>query len=119
MRFICRNCGSTISEPVVVLEDERLLISSDEVDRLPSGYAYEETVFTDDNSRKWCINLADAMHMRHTDDHCRLNGCCGLDGLDGPNLVCETCSEAVATEKSDCWMPHFITFESDKTRIVE
>lgn len=119
MRFACRNCGAAISAPVIVLEDERLLFSSDQVDRIPSGYAHKETVFANDPAEKWCINLADARHLRHTDDSRRLNGCCGLDGLDGPNLVCETCGEAVATERSDCWMPHFIALESDKTSILE
>ncbi len=35
----------------------------------------------------------------------RRNGCCGLDGCDGPNLVCRGCSAEVATERSDCWTP--------------
>lgn len=33
----------------------------------------------------------------------RRNGCCGLDGCDGPNLVCRRCGAEVATERSDCW----------------
>ncbi|MFJ4091817.1 hypothetical protein ACIPYS_09560 [Kitasatospora sp. NPDC089913] len=32
----------------------------------------------------------------------RRNGCCGLDGRDGPNLVCAACGTEVATEQSDC-----------------
>ncbi|MEU8825204.1 hypothetical protein [Streptomyces sp. NPDC048636] len=35
----------------------------------------------------------------------RRNGCCGLDGCDGPNLVCRGCAAEVATEYSDCWTP--------------
>ncbi|WP_045864566.1 hypothetical protein [Streptomyces sp. WMMB 714] len=35
----------------------------------------------------------------------RRNGCCGLDGCDGPNLVCRRCGAEVATERSDCWTP--------------
>ncbi|MEV6319283.1 hypothetical protein [Streptomyces sp. NPDC051776] len=35
----------------------------------------------------------------------RKNGCCGLDGCDGPNLVCRCCMAEVATERSDCWTP--------------
>ncbi|MFE9428621.1 hypothetical protein ACFYNO_37400 [Kitasatospora sp. NPDC006697] len=33
----------------------------------------------------------------------RRNGCCGLDGMDGPNLVCGGCGAEVGTEQSDCW----------------
>ncbi|MFD7507654.1 hypothetical protein [Streptomyces sp. NPDC059850] len=36
----------------------------------------------------------------------RRNGCCGLDGCDGPNLVCLVCTAEVATERSDCWTPN-------------
>ncbi|MFG3256872.1 hypothetical protein [Streptomyces sp. NPDC048172] len=39
----------------------------------------------------------------------RRNGCCGLDGCDGPNLVCATCGTDLATEESDCWTPQQVT----------
>ncbi|MEU3345227.1 hypothetical protein ABZ723_09510 [Streptomyces sp. NPDC006700] len=42
-------------------------------------------------------------------DHRRHNGCCGLDGLDGPNLVCAACGSEVATKQSDCWTEHLVT----------
>lgn len=37
-------------------------------------------------------------------DRRRLNGCCRLDGCDGPNLVCAGCGAEIATEQSDCWV---------------
>jgi len=40
----------------------------------------------------------------NSDNPRRLNGCCGLDGCDGPNKIC-LCGEHVGTEKSDCWTP--------------
>ncbi|MFJ1704714.1 hypothetical protein [Kitasatospora sp. NPDC088346] len=43
----------------------------------------------------------------HPDDG-RRNGCCGLDGLDGPNLVCAGCGADIATEQSDCWTAHLV-----------
>jgi hypothetical protein len=30
------------------------------------------------------------------------NGCCGSDGMDGPNRAC-LCGQVVATQWSDCW----------------
>jgi len=51
------------------------------------------------------VNLADLVGTKHHPDYRRRAGCCGLDGLDGPNLVCSNGHE-VGTEKSDCWMPH-------------
>ncbi|WP_281157074.1 hypothetical protein [Streptomyces sp. HYC2] len=41
-------------------------------------------------------------------DRRRRNGCCGLDGQDGPNLVCATCGADVATKQSDCWTQNLV-----------
>ena len=49
------------------------------------------------------VNLRDLIGTKRHADSRRLNGCCGLDGLDGANLVCVNGHE-VGTEKSDCWM---------------
>jgi len=37
------------------------------------------------------------------------NGCCGSDGLDGPNRAC-VCGAVVATEWSDCWTQAEVRF---------
>ncbi|WP_433463533.1 hypothetical protein [Spirillospora sp. CA-128828] len=42
-------------------------------------------------------------------DSRRRNGCCGLDGLDGPNLICAGCGAEVATKQSDCWSQQQVT----------
>jgi hypothetical protein len=31
-------------------------------------------------------------------------GCCGLDGLDGPNQACSNCGRIIGTARTDCWM---------------
>jgi hypothetical protein len=38
----------------------------------------------------------------HPEPH-RGGGCCGLDGLNGPNLVCARCGAEIGTKESDCW----------------
>ncbi len=48
----------------------------------------------------------------------RLNGCCGLDGLDGPNLVCDACGAEVATQQSDCWSQQLIALIPDAVTIA-
>lgn len=37
-------------------------------------------------------------------DRGRSSGCCGHDGLDGPNRVCGGCGTEVATLRDDCWV---------------
>ncbi len=40
--------------------------------------------------------------------HGRLDGCCGLDGQDGPHLICAGCGADVATKESDCRTQHLV-----------
>lgn len=44
--------------------------------------------------------------------HGRDNGCCGSDGMDGPNRAC-VCGAVVATEWSDCWTQAEVRFLPD------
>jgi hypothetical protein len=37
-------------------------------------------------------------------------GCCGLDGLDGPNQVCVRCRAVLGTARTDCWTEDAIWF---------
>ncbi|MGD3109290.1 hypothetical protein [Streptomyces sp. YGL11-2] len=55
----------------------------------------------------------DVMRMTRYPDRGRLNGCCGLDGLDGPNLACGNCGAEVATQQSDCWSQQLIALIPD------
>ncbi|MCF2534070.1 hypothetical protein [Yinghuangia soli] len=41
-------------------------------------------------------------------DRRRRNGCCGLDGRGGPNLVCAACGVDIATKESDCWTDNLV-----------
>jgi len=50
------------------------------------------------------VHPDDVRSLRLHPDLTRLNGCCRLDGLDGPNLVCEGCGAEIATEQNDCWV---------------
>lgn len=50
------------------------------------------------------VHPDDVLDLRRHPDPRRLNGCCRLDGLDGPNLVCVSCGAEIATEQSDCWV---------------
>ncbi len=49
------------------------------------------------------------VHRLHPDPR-RRSGCCGLDGCDGPNLVCN-CGNEIATESSDCWTARVVRLE--------
>jgi hypothetical protein len=49
------------------------------------------------------LNADDLLELERHRDPRRSSGCCGRDGLDGPNLVCPRCLTEVATIRDDCW----------------
>ncbi|MFF9607408.1 hypothetical protein ACF1GY_34865 [Streptomyces sp. NPDC014684] len=59
------------------------------------------------------LNPDDISKVARHPDRGRLNGCCGLAGLDGPNLVCDACGTEVATQQSDCWSQQLIALVPD------
>ena len=46
------------------------------------------------------------------------NGCCGSDGIDGPNRAC-VCGSMVATQWSDCWTQAEVRFLPQAVRASE
>jgi DNA-directed RNA polymerase subunit RPC12/RpoP len=65
----------------------------------------------------YAINYNATLFILHPDDvpgtalhpdRRRRNGCCGLDGQHGPNLVCAGCGAEVATKESDCWTDNLV-----------
>lgn len=104
MKFKCRGCGATLtrelnSDPVEHCEE-------DGKDLIPEGFTFQDNEWS---NGQWVINSKDNLSMVIIDNPKRLNGCCDLDGCDGPNLVCASCKAEVATAKYDCWMPRHIT----------
>lgn len=66
------------------------------------------------------VHPADVRGLRRHPDLRRLNGCCRLDGLDGPNLVYGHCGNEVATEQSDCWVSwHDLRLQPDAVTAAE
>ena len=83
--FQCPFCKAVITRPLLPLRPDQPICFEDGTAAIPEGFFGVKT-------------------PEHPDSH-RLAGCCGLDGMDGPNLVCPNGHE-IGTEKSDCWMPH-------------
>lgn len=58
-----------------------------------------------DQPKIW-MNLADILHDKIWSEHPNLlAGCCGPDGMHGPNRLCR-CNAEIGTESSDCWTLH-------------
>jgi hypothetical protein len=102
--FQCPACQRAITLPLLPLDAHQSLCLEAGKPIVPRGFFW---VSDGEHFAKDCavVNLADLVSTKHHPDYRRLNGCCGLDGLDGPNLVCDNGHE-VGTESSDCWTAH-------------
>lgn len=56
--------------------------------------------------------------MKNHPETRRFQGCCGSSGAGGLNKVCANGHE-VATEFSDCYMPHYIVFDRESVVIKQ
>lgn len=113
----CRACGLPLSESLEADQDVSSTGYGEPYVRRGQLLISDGTEFNGTAGR-YVINLADARNLQLHPDRRRRNGGCGLDGLDGPNRTC-ACGAEVATEKSDCWMPHALIFETDAVRLAE
>tara|TARA_R110002072_G_scaffold299849_1_gene475950 strand:+ start:724 stop:1152 length:429 start_codon:yes stop_codon:yes gene_type:complete len=127
----CKACGTTLTRAVeIVLRADSESGTPDWTPKkpvTPPGQAFRMT-----QAYAWSTDPSTAVHLGHvpieflnvddigpsvklTRKSQYLNGCCGLDGCDGPNQICQ-CGNEIGTLKSDCWTPHtFIPFP-DGTR---
>ncbi|SFS12613.1 hypothetical protein SAMN05421771_2162 [Granulicella pectinivorans] len=119
MHLICRRCSTRLTgELKMVPFDTRNEAVEENFLDCGTSMLAEKVFDHDDRAGNYIANIADGQHMKLTDDSRRLNGCCGLDGCDGPNLQCELCGTYVATKRTDCWTPHYIVFDQSTTQAM-
>lgn len=118
MKLICKACNLEISEPLSELKDLNLINKNDGQDYIPRGfYLIQEETAYEIIKGSIIINIKDIINSNHHSDRSRLNGCCGLDGLDGMNGVCLNNHE-IGTEFSDCWTFHYVILNPYFVRLI-
>ena len=118
MKLICQNCKIEISKQVTELKDINFLNENNGEDYIPEGFFMVDSGLEDIKTKGYIIiNIKDLLNSNYHPDGSRLNGCCGYDGLDGVNRVCNNNHE-IGTENSDCWMPHFIALNPDLVTVI-
>lgn len=112
MRLTCRTCGAVLTTELARLDDVSLLSAIDGEPRISGGFFHvaPDSDFAAERDGGIIVNLEDLTGAQHAKDGRPYNGCCGVDGCDGLNLVCPS-GHDVATEMSDCWMPHCAVFQ--------
>lgn len=112
MKFFCNECGLMLTHELFKYEGSSFG-EADRQDFIQKGfYTLSDGGFFTGTEGCFIINVADLLNVTDHFDQSRLNGCCGLDGCDGPNKLCFNGHE-IATEMSDCWMPWAVIFKKD------
>ncbi len=111
MQLFCRKCDIPVTVLIKELLDITALNEADGKDLIPKGYYILSNGDYTNTAGKLIINSFDLINCKDHPNGGRLNGCCGLDGQDGPNKVCFNGHE-IGTEFSDCWLAHAFVFET-------
>ncbi|MDJ1506354.1 hypothetical protein [Xanthocytophaga agilis] len=119
MKVYCKACHTALTPDLRYLPYASLTNEEDDRPFLPQGYYWisDGKCFANTGGRV-VIHIDDLINtMRHSDPE-RLQGCCGVSGCYGPNRICMQKHE-VASEYSDCWMPHAIIFEKNAVYTID
>jgi hypothetical protein len=117
--LFCKACGSPLTPALTVVSEKTPGIAPPKLfdgrSPTPRGTVFESyrPWHTSPRGKAGHLHILPQMWMglddllgepRYTPLVKRLNGCCGLDGCDGPNRLCQ-CGAHIGTELSDCWTP--------------
>lgn len=113
MKVRCKICDIELTHDLKEVSSIKYLNEADGEDFIKRGQFFiSDGNYYSGTESQIIINRQDLKNSSNHFETSRLNGCCGLDGLDGLNKVCINGHE-IATEKSDCWMAHSIIFHTE------
>lgn len=131
MTIRCRDCGTRLTPALTQLDAMPSPVQLDDgvgyrptvpvgfvaVDPDPVSSYQDGGAATPGTVGCYVVNPDDArLLVRHPDPR-RSSGCCGHDGLDGPNRVCPSCGAEVATLRDDCWSRVETRFEPQRISV--
>lgn len=127
----CRACGAVLTLPARQLNalPEPQYADADQVSMRPTlepaTWAVDPVprlVASDGTSASTAgclvVHPGDTIGLEPHPDRVRSSGCCGHDGLDGPNRRCASCHNDVATLSDDCWTTVELRFEPAAVEVL-
>ncbi|MFF2353558.1 hypothetical protein ACFVVL_27710 [Kitasatospora sp. NPDC058115] len=105
--FTCANCEHPLTGD---LQEAQASPASDHLSdhRIADPRIAQGTYATSYDATLFILHPDDVPGTALHPNSSRRNGCCGLDGQDGPNLVCVSCDADIATKESDCWTDNLV-----------
>ncbi len=117
--FHCKACGLVLAIGLSECVEDSLCLDDGSPMLPPKTFYVSKGKFSPERVGDYLINVDELLNTRLFEEMGgRLNGCCGLDGLDGINHVCQNGHE-VATMRTDCWMPSHVVLSSTMVVVNE
>ncbi|MCL9804410.1 hypothetical protein NAT51_02675 [Flavobacterium amniphilum] len=115
IKMYCKKCGVQLTDVLHEVNSNALRFE-DGVDMIqPDKFSI---LIDKCNNEKELVIANDEFYFKNHKDDGRFNGCCGSSGMDGMNKTCSNGHE-VATEFSDCYMPHYIAVNIENVLIKD
>jgi len=131
--LFCRTCGAVLSRELDLRSTRDPTVQqpmlADGQPVTPRGTAYkshEPLVVSPDPAQPHQLSFVPQLWFNPddvdvfgelVDDACRVGGCCGLSGHDGPNIRCKSCKSEIGTKMSDCWTPYLFIADPERTEL--
>jgi hypothetical protein len=121
VRVVCRACGVPITGLLGHVADVTTLNAADQLPLVPIGAYVIASELTGIYEATWVprdsalVNRLDVPDLREVGNR---EGCCGPDGMGGPNLACPL-GHPVGVEIADCWTPHLVFLPGALTLLQE
>jgi hypothetical protein len=121
--FCCNRCDAAITRILMVADTSQYTTRGGESWKFgepcfPAGVAIKERGDVwQAYAGCWLVQEDDVIGLSVTHWVERTNGCCGMTGWRGPNLVCRR-GEHVASAETDCTVPNFVALSKDRVHPV-
>lgn len=93
--FHCKTCGLLLADGLSECREDALCLEDGMPMLPPKTFCVSEGKHPPEVAGDYLINVDELVNARlYVESRGRLNGCCGLDGLDGINHVCQNGHEA-------------------------
>lgn len=129
----CGSCGAHLTMPLDPADADQIDLSACGSSTLPQGKIVRSAPAR--TVEQWAragttgatiVQAPEGSLVVHPDDVLvealqevgRANGCCGLDGQDGPNQAC-ACGAVLGTAWTDCWTANEVRFLPDAVTVAE
>jgi hypothetical protein len=114
IKLYCKTCGIPLTNALQETDPKNVRVGDGENALAKGTFCM---MLWENNKEELIISIEENILKDHH-ELWRFQGCCGSDGGSGLNKLCANGHE-VATEFSDCYMPHYIAIDTDRVRVEQ